>query len=279
MVTLSSATHPLSGGELSVRVSARSDRGRVRRINEDSYVAEYPVFLIADGMGGHDHGDRASQAVTAAFAGLVGHDSLSQHTVLDALRLANDAVRQISADAQGTSIAGSTLSGVAFVADANDCDRYWMAFNIGDSRVYEWEDDTLAQLTVDHSAVQELLDDGSIRPEDAATHPQRNIITRAVGFGENSNADIWMLPAGGRQLFLICSDGLTKEVSDERIAQLLRLHLGDDAVSIADVLVEAALTAGGSDNVSVVIVDSTLVLPERAFGSAEQFREETLPRI
>ncbi len=278
MVTVTNTTHTLSGGEITLKVSARSDRGRVRQINEDSYVATYPVFLVADGMGGHEHGDRASQAVAEAFSPLVGENALSQDAVLSTLRLANAGVRLLGTDAHGLAIAGSTLSGVVLVTGDNGRAQYWMAFNVGDSRVYEWDQDGLVQLTVDHSAVQELVDGGSITAEEAAIHPQRNIITRAVGVGEDMDADIWLLPAGGRQLFLICSDGLTKEISDTRIAELLHRHGDDAGVSLADVLVEAALEAGGGDNVSVVLVDSTLALSAADDGPSPEFLEKTLPR-
>jgi PPM family protein phosphatase len=270
-------SHAVLGGEPVVGSSARSDRGRVRLVNEDSVLATHPIYLVADGMGGHEHGERASQAIVAAFATLAGTRPLSQDLVLSALQSANTAVHLLNAEAHGASIAGSTVAGVALVLDVRSGSHYWLAFNVGDSRVYEWADGALTQLTVDHSAVQELVDSGAISAAEAASHPQRNVITRAVGVSDVADPDIWLLPAGGNQIFLICSDGLHTEVSDARIAELLRSWGDDESVSIADMLVEAALEAGGADNVSVVVVDSTSPQPDTGSGLAE-FREETLPR-
>jgi serine/threonine protein phosphatase PrpC len=141
-----------------------------------------------------------------------------------------------------------------------------MAFNVGDSRTYSWDGRTLAQLSVDHSAVQELVDLGEISAQQAATHPHRNIVTRALGAEAEVDPDIWILPARARQTFLLCSDGLTKELSDDEIARIIVFH---DSVqqrpsdglplSLAERLVSAAVAAGGSDNVTVVVVEAELV--------------------
>ena len=282
MAIAESVNVPFVWGELSLHVSARSDRGNVREVNEDSFVAAHPVFLVADGMGGHEHGDKASQEVARVFSTLVGETSLSHARVLDALRSANGAVRALGQNAEGDSIAGTTLSGLAFISDSSSVSTYWMAFNIGDSRVYGWDGLALSQLTVDHSAVQELVDGGVISAEEALSHPQRNVITRAVGVEEQIDADVWLLPAAGHQFFIICSDGLTKEISDARMAELLTEHVSEDATTIADLLVDAALELGGRDNVTVVVVESTLLATDLGVGSRApggEFLEETLPRI
>ena len=126
-------------------------------------------------------------------------------------------------------------------------------FNIGDSRVYRFERNELTQVTVDHSVVQELVDAGVIAPEMADSHPESNVITRALGFHDEPLPDIWRVPARANLRLLICSDGLTKEVGDDRI----RLHLasGMSAAETASALVDAALAAGGRDNVTLIVVD------------------------
>lgn len=257
-------------------VSASSDRGLVRRINEDSFVATPPVFLVADGMGGHAFGDRASQEAARVLGEL--HTSESPATagsILNAVAAANQAVRSISEH----EFAGTTLAGVALVQTDDTNGVHWMAFNVGDSRVYGWDGSRLDQVTVDHSAVQELVDAGMLTAAEAAVHPDRNVITRAIGIDDEQDPDIWLIPAGGDQCFMVCSDGLTKELDDSAIAEVLR---ASSDIPAADRLVAAALASGGADNVTVVVVKANIsertpdgstestVLPARL--------EETLPR-
>jgi serine/threonine protein phosphatase PrpC len=140
-----------------------------------------------------------------------------------------------------------------------------MAFNVGDSRTYSWDGRTLAQLSVDHSAVQEMVDLGQITKEQAERHPHRNVVTRALGAEDEVDADIWILPARARQTFLLCSDGLTKELSDDEIARIIVFHDSQAQresdglpLTLAERLVNAAIAAGGSDNVTVVVVEAEL---------------------
>jgi serine/threonine protein phosphatase PrpC len=249
-------------GDSSVHLSfsASSDVGRVRKVNEDSYLAQSPVFFVADGMGGHAHGDAASQTVIRVFDDHIERSVPSTpERILDAIHSSNDAVRDLSsADDYGTAVSGTTLAGVAFVDAGDGVGFHWMAFNIGDSRIYTWDGRTLEQLSVDHSAVQEMVEAGLIKAADAEHHPDRNVITRAIGADEFVDADVWLLPATGRHSFLICSDGLTKELSTGEIAALLASHtVPEDLGTLADVLVAAALAKGGRDNVTVVIIEST----------------------
>ena len=251
-------------------VSARSDVGRERKVNEDSFLVQSPIFLVADGMGGHARGDVASQTVVRVFDEHIARDAPSNpERVLDAIHSSNDAVRDLSAvDDYGTAVSGTTLSGIAFVDAGDEVGFHWMAFNIGDSRVYTWDGRTLAQLSIDHSAVQELVDAGLISPEEAEQHPERNMITRAIGAAESVDADVWLLPASGRHAFLICSDGLSRELGADEIANLLASYDGnaDPERSVADVLVDAALARGGHDNVTVVYVESELDKAENTLG-------------
>jgi len=240
-------------------VSAHSATGRVRAINEDSFLAADPVFFVADGMGGHSFGDRASQAAIATIARLVPAGSEpSPDDVREAVASANLAVRDISApEDTGPSRAGTTLTGVARVI--TDTGPHWMVVNVGDSRVYNWDGRALRQLTVDHSAVQELLDTGIISADQARFHPERNVITRALGADDVVEPDVWVLPEAAVRTFVICSDGLTKELSDEIIASIVagEVVFGEaDGDSIARQLVEAADVAGGHDNITAIVVES-----------------------
>jgi serine/threonine protein phosphatase PrpC len=250
----------MSLGASSVRFafSAASDVGSVRKVNEDSYLAQAPVFLVADGMGGHARGDAASQTVIRVFTEHIETDAPSTpERILDAIHSSNDAVRALSAaDDYGTAVSGTTLAGVAFVDAGDEVGLHWMVFNVGDSRVYAWDGRSLEQLSVDHSAVQEMVDAGFISAEEAENHPERNVITRAIGADESVEADVWLLPAGGRHTFLICSDGLTKELSPAEIASVVAATENASGATVSEALVTAALERGGRDNVTVVFLES-----------------------
>lgn len=260
MTAQSQDTLTLPGGTLTVRAFAASDRGSVRKVNEDSLFARFPVYAVADGMGGHQFGDRASQTVVARFSDLFPSERRTRpELVLDAIGSANDAVLGLVDEmhAPGT-VAGTTVTGVALVETGNENVPHWMVFNVGDSRVYGWDGRALRQLTTDHSAVQELVNHGLITPSQAAVHPERNVITRAVGTHASVEADYWLIPVGGHQVFLVCSDGLSKELVDEQLAGFLS-RLGPGAADVAGVgrdLVAAALASGGRDNVTVVVLES-----------------------
>ena len=228
-------------------VAAVSDRGLVRTANEDAVLAESPVFLVADGMGGHDAGDVASAAVVDAFRPVVGTPA-SIDAVRGALQMAGETVERIS---DGTRRgAGSTVSGVALVE--HEGLPHWLVFNVGDSRVYRFHGAELEQITVDHSLGQEMVDAGRLRREDLATFAQRNVITRAVG-SPGSAADSWLVPVVDGERLLICSDGLTGEVNDESIRATLTMSGRPEAAVSA--LLHRAKLGGGRDNISVVVVD------------------------
>jgi serine/threonine protein phosphatase PrpC len=263
--------------QVKFEVSSASDKGLVRRVNEDSFVAIPPLFLVADGMGGHAFGERASQETARVLSSLLpSHEPATAAAILEAVAEANRAVRLISED----DFAGTTLAGVALVQTESAHECHWMAFNIGDSRIYSWDGEHLQQVSVDHSAVQEMVDEGVITAAEAAVHPDRNVITRAIGIDGELEPDVWLLPAGGTQTFVICSDGLTKELDDGAIEIVLAATSLD--TSPADRLVAAALASGGADNVTVVVVESTLTLVT-AGGATPTDKlpahlEETLPR-
>lgn len=226
-----------------------TDTGKKRAANEDSFLAQSPLFVVADGMGGHSAGDLASAAVVHRLADVATTDFVAPRDIERALE---DATRDISLIAVDSLLGvGTTVTGAALTLQ--DDNAYFAVFNIGDSRVYSFERNELTQITVDHSVVQELVEAGALSREEAEKHPDSNIITRAVGFNATPAADFWFVPVVTGLRLLICSDGLTKEVNDDRI----RLHMaaGLTSVQTAAALADAALAAGGRDNVTAIILD------------------------
>lgn len=243
------AEQSFSLGDVQLSVAALSDTGLKRAVNEDSVLVHPPVFAVADGMGGYEAGDRASAAVVDAFRSRVLPGEFGS---VDAVREALvEAARSVAVVAGSTSRgAGSTVAGV--VAVLHEGVPHWLVFNVGDSRVYRHVGTELEQLTVDHSLGQELIERGELLPEDLATFPSRNVITRAIGAADSS-ADSWLLPITSGERLLICSDGLSGEVGDDSIRAALTL--GGRPWSVAETLVARANRNGGRDNISVVIVD------------------------
>ncbi|WP_225752947.1 PP2C family serine/threonine-protein phosphatase [Actinotalea sp. Marseille-Q4924] len=225
-----------------------TDRGRVRALNEDSLLAYPPVFLVADGMGGHEAGDIASRLAVEEFSQLLGHGTA---TVEDVHACFHRTAERLAETVGGGRVAGTTVAGVV-VAEL-DGGAYWLVFNIGDSRVYRLAAGELEQISVDHSVVQDLVDAGDLSPAEAAVHPERHVITRAVGGGLPPEPDYWLIPAGPTDRLLICSDGLTSELTDAVLRSILLER--EDPQQAAHELVRAALSAGGKDNVSAVVVD------------------------
>ena len=225
---------------------AATSVGRVRQVNEDSYLAVPPLFVVADGMGGHGSGDLASRIAIEDMSACVALRPLFAEAVLTALEHAN---RHII-ERDEASRMGTTATGLAALETAGG--DHLMVFNVGDSRVYRLSGGRLEQLTVDHSEVQELVLAGVITREQARTHPRRNVVTRALGSDAGLMPDHWLLPAIGGDRYLVCSDGLFSELPDEVIRPLLAAGTPQQA---ADALVSAANDAGGRDNVTVVVVD------------------------
>lgn len=228
-----------------------TDTGRVRTLNEDALVALAPIFLVADGMGGHDSGDVASRIVAEEYTALAGRPFV---TVEDLQECFSRASTRMCDELTGRT-GGATVAGAAIAM--HDDAAYWLVFNIGDSRVYRMIDAELAQVTVDHSVVQELLEAGELSAGEASVHADRHVVTRALATDSASEPDYWMIPATGDDRLLICSDGLTDELTDAQLRAVL-LDV-PDAQDAAEALVAAALEAGGRDNVSVVVVDVVVV--------------------
>lgn len=248
---------------------AATDVGRRRHHNEDSFLAELPIFAVADGMGGHSAGDIASAAVVARLAEAVGEQPFSDaDTIERGLRAATEDI-SLAADEKELGV-GTTVTGVALCLQ--DDEPFWTVFNVGDSRVYLLEHDTLVQVTVDHSVVQELVEAGIITAEEAETHPDSNVITRAVGFNVEAIPDYWVVPVRAGLRLLLCSDGLTKELDAEKIRRHLAAGLPAEATAWA--LVEAALDGGGRDNITTIVID---VLESSGLGEFENTVPRTSP--
>lgn len=230
-------------------VAALTDPGLKRPANEDSFLDVGPAFVVADGMGGYESGDRASLAVVTAFAERFTGSQFGDFAAVNAALLdADDRVAEI---AEGTQRgAGSTATGVVLVE--HEGRAHWLAFNVGDSRVYRHVGSSLEQVTLDHSLGMELVDRGELALEDLPTFKDRNVITRAIGAAD-SLADSWLVPVINGERLLLCSDGLHGEVDDESIRAILTMNGKPEAA--AQALVERAKAHGGRDNITVVVID------------------------
>jgi PPM family protein phosphatase len=230
------------------RVAAVTDPGRTRRHNEDAYVIEPPLFAIADGMGGAQAGEVASRLATAALK--EGHpNGGGERRIADLIQEANRRVYDRSSSDPNTSGMGTTIT-VALVEEDT------VAFgHVGDSRAYLIRDARMEQLTEDHSLVNELLKTGKLSREEAETHPQRSVITRALGTDPDVDVDTFTVQAADGDVFLLCSDGLTTMVAaDEIVETIARSGTLEEATKA---LVKAANRAGGEDNITVVLFSLT----------------------
>ena len=233
--------------------AAATDVGRMRKNNEDSYLSAKPVAAVADGMGGHSAGEVASAIAIEELAALGnrgpwGSETAATDDLKQAILRANRRIREMAATDRKLNGMGTTL-----VALLEDGDMVHVA-NVGDSRGYLLRQGELSQVTVDHSLVQELVDDGRLSPEDAERHPQRSVITRALGIDPEVEFDLftYKLQVGDR--LLLCSDGLSDVVEPAQIRKvLLRVR---NAQRAARELVTVANEQGGPDNITVIVVDA-----------------------
>ena len=238
----------------SLRWAARTDTGRVRTQNEDSVHADGTVFVVADGMGGHLAGEVASTIAVAAIVEACASGVSSAEDLADAVRVANRRVIEESSGDPTREGMGTTVVAAVRVPDN---DSSLALVNVGDSRAYRFDGQTLHQLSKDHSLVQELVDDGLLAPDDARHHPRRNIVTRALGIDPNVEIDLWQVPLTGTDRLLLCSDGLVDEVDEDLIAEVLTTE--PDPERAADRLIELANAHGGRDNISMVLVQAAHV--------------------
>ena len=227
-----------------------TDVGMVRQQNEDSFFAEENLFVVADGMGGHNAGEVASAlaVTTLKAAARLGIDDAE--VFRDVVQQANSAIYTASLDDSTQSGMGTTLIAMSIV---QGIEPLVLVANVGDSRAYLWRGGALTRLSIDHSYVQELVNEGIITPEEARVHPRRNIVTRALGIDRSVMVDVftYMVRTGDR--VVLCSDGLVDEVADVEITKFLGQH--SDPQDTAEALVMVANTNGGRDNTTVVVVD------------------------
>ncbi len=250
-----------------VRFGSRTDAGR-RRSNEDSFGTKFPLFLIADGLGGHQAGEVASAlAVEEMMMIADGTRLVMAQEITEALARAAQRVDQLGA---GCTAPGSTLTGMAI--STHHGQPVARVFNIGDSRTYALISGEFRLLTRDHSRVQELIDTGRVTDIEARALPQQNVVTRALGAGSGKHVtvDHFVVPLGTGDRFILCSDGLSGEVTNSLIEMVSRAVV--DPQQLADELVTMALAVGGKDNITVVVVDIVDAQPDAE--SAEQGGQE-----
>ncbi len=251
-----------------------SDRGLKRELNEDSLIASDPLFAVADGMGGHEAGEIASGICvrTLRDSPVVGTrlPQFSAAELHELLRLADEQIREATGGRAGT-----TVSGVILVEESES--PYWLFFNVGDSRAYRLSQGVFEQVSVDHSEVQELVDMGQITQAEAQIHPRRHVVTRALGTGSETEPDFWLMPVEEGDRIMVCSDGLTGEVSHEHIRDLLS-NIGDPQTA-TDSLIEAALRSGARDNVTVIVIDATGIDGDPSITArTDNDSEDTMPK-
>jgi PPM family protein phosphatase len=223
----------------------KSDTGLARRANEDNFFARAPLFVVADGMGGAQAGEVASRVAADAFAHGLPEGGTTEERLATRVLEANSRIHTLSREDRERAGMGTTLT-AAFL----DGEEIVVA-HVGDSRAYLWRDGELTRLTRDHSLVDELVRRGKLTEEEAAEHPQRSIITRALGPEPEVEVDTRTYRGQADDLLLLCSDGLTSMISEQLIAGILRGAEGIEAAGRE--LVDAANAAGGRDNITVVL--------------------------
>jgi protein phosphatase len=224
----------------------RTDPGRARRVNEDSFYARAPLFAVADGVGGAQAGEVASHlAVQVIEQGLPERGGSIEERLRDLVEEANARINELARSDDQRAGMASTLT-VAYVGE-----HELSVAHVGDSRLYRLRDGAFERLTDDHSLVEELVRQGKLTPQEADEHPQRSIITRALGLEAAVQTDSHTWPARDGDVYLLCSDGLTSMVPEERVGEILGA-----AAALPDAgraLVDAANAAGGRDNITVVL--------------------------
>lgn len=260
--------------QVEVHHGAATDVGRVREVNEDAWMAAAPVYAVADGMGGHEGGDVASRIVVEEFAHLAerGYDPRrGREAVAEVLGEAQRRILEYAEQQAGEGVAARRRAGTTAVAALlveDDSGPAWLLANLGDSRAYRFVDGALVQVSTDHSLVQELVDAGRISPEEAAVHPERNVITRALGESLGVEPDYFVLRLADAERLLLCTDGVTGMIDDQTIARLLAE--ATDPRDAADRLVAAAVAAGGEDNATAVVIDVVGLVPEDHYDAEQQ---------
>lgn len=240
---------------ITVTFGAVSDTGKLRNANEDSFLVSEHLLAVADGMGGHNAGEVASAMVVQLLREAASRKIESSESFTQLVSTINDAIFAAATGTTEQRGMGTTLTAIA-ISGSTSTDEHVVVVNVGDSRTYIVRKGELRQVTVDHSYVQELVSEGVISANDARTHPRRNIVTRALGIDSKVIADSWTLPIVSGDRYLLCSDGLVDEISNEEILAILIQNA--DPQRAAECLIAAANDRGGRDNVTVIVADMRL---------------------
>ena len=236
-----------------MKISSATSVGKIRELNEDSFfVSEIgssglTLAVVADGMGGHNAGEVASAETVNTLKNLiVDSDTPVKKLLLDSIECANNSVYKMGRETPTLNGMGTTVTACIISGDKVT------AAQVGDSRLYLVRDEKITQITKDHSLVEMLVESGEITKEAAKHHPQKNVITRAIGTDSSVEADIYEFFIKKDDILLLCSDGLVNMVEDEKILSLITKN--SDFSALADILVKAAESAGGTDNITVVLI-------------------------
>lgn len=237
-----------------MEIGVKTDIGRVRNNNQDAYYVNYPLFIIADGMGGHKAGEVASSMAIEIIGNdfennpidLPYEDELIINRIEDSISKANREIYHNSIEDEDYFGMGTTIT-LAYITE----DKIFVG-HVGDSRAYIYRQNALSQITEDHSLVEELIKNGSISKEEAKLHPQRNIITRAVGTSQQIDVDITIIAKEKDDILLLCTDGLTNMIDEDEIQKIIMLH--EDIQTVCDKLVKLSNDNGGFDNITVMAI-------------------------
>ncbi|MEO8363158.1 MAG: Stp1/IreP family PP2C-type Ser/Thr phosphatase [Ilumatobacteraceae bacterium] len=240
---------------ITVTFGAVSDTGKLRNANEDSFLVGEHILAVADGMGGHNAGEVASAMAVQLLRDPTNQRIDSPDSFIELITTINEAIFQAATGTSEQRGMGTTLTAIA-VAGSAESESHVVVVNVGDSRTYILRQGELRQVTIDHSYVQELVSEGVISADDARTHPRRNIVTRALGIDSRVIADSWTLPIVDHDRYMLCSDGLVDEISNEEILAILMQNA--DPQRAAESLLVAANDRGARDNVTVIVVDVRL---------------------
>lgn len=240
---------------ITVSFGAVSDTGKLRQANEDSFLVGEHLLAVADGMGGHNAGEVASAMAVQLLREAAGQQIKSPESFTKLVSTINGAIFAAATGTTKQRGMGTTLTAIA-IAGSTSTDGHVVVANVGDSRTYIVREGELRQVTVDHSYVQELVSEGIISTDDARTHPRRNIVTRALGIDPRVITDSWTLPIVNGDRYMLCSDGLVDEISNEEILAILMQNT--DPQQAAECLIAAANDRGGRDNVTVIVADVRL---------------------
>ena len=236
-----------------VKWGASSDTGTLRVQNEDSFLAQEKIFVVADGMGGHNAGEVASAMAIKMLAEAQTNGIADASQLAKVIEQINHSIFQAAANQTDQRGMGTTLAVLALTPNETTNEVSAAVANIGDSRTYLFRNDEFRQVSVDHSYVQDLVSEGLITREEARTHARRNIVTRALGIEPSVAVDTWTLPLITGDRYILCSDGLVDEVTDEAIEKCVKQKI--DPQKVADQLVAIANANGGRDNITVIVVD------------------------